>query len=210
MNCVIVDYGMGNLRSIQHKLRRIDVEAVVTADPKEIEQADLLFLPGVGHFAKGMQNLNELGLIPVLNRKVLEEKTPIMGICLGMQLLSKFSEEGNVEGLGWIDAKTIRFRFDDKEAQRKIPHIGWNYIQPARQSPLLDGIAPDQRFYFVHSYHLSCGDPSDVLTTTNYGYDFASSVHRENVFGTQFHPEKSHRRGMQLVKNFIEHSAALV
>ncbi|MBI5686981.1 MAG: imidazole glycerol phosphate synthase subunit HisH [Verrucomicrobia bacterium] len=206
MSCVIVNFGLGNLGSLQHKLRRAGIEAGISSRPDEIERARLLFLPGVGHFAMGMKNLRDYGLIPVLNKKVLEDKTPVMGICLGMQLMTKWSEEGDVAGLGWIPAVTRRFRFEGDAAGLKIPHIGWQPLQARRAGPLLDGVAPQQLFYFVHSYHVCCERQEDVLTTTHYGYDFVSAVSCGNILGTQFHPEKSHRRGMQLILNFVRNS----
>jgi glutamine amidotransferase len=197
----IVDCGMGNLRSIQYKLQRIEINALVTSQPKDIEKAEMLILPGVGHFASGMNNLREYGLIRILNKKVLEEKTPIMGICLGMQLLTRRSEEGDADGLGWIDAETKRF----KEINQRVPHVGWNTIIPRRESPLLAGVTAEQRFYFTHSYYVRCESEDAVLATTHYGLDFVSVVHKENIFGTQFHPEKSHRRGLELVRNFVRY-----
>jgi len=205
----IVDFGMGNLRSIQHKMLRMGIECAVSSEPAEVARAEVLVLPGVGHFARGMANLRHLGLIELLHQKVMAEKTPVMGICLGMQLFSKWSEEGEVEGLGWIDAVTRRFRFDGALAHLKIPHVGWNEIRPVRASPLLDSIESRQRFYFTHSYHVVCSNQADVLATTSYGYDFVSCVEQGHLFGTQFHPEKSHRRGMELVRNFVRRAARL-
>jgi glutamine amidotransferase len=199
---VIVDYGMGNLRSIQHKLQKIDIKAVVSSQVDDLEQATLLILPGVGHFGAGMNNLRQSNLLAVLNQKVLEQKVPIMGICLGMQLLTEWSEEGNSEGLGWLRAKTKKFRFPEDKAAPRIPHVGWNTIIPTGDSELLAGVGSDQRFYFTHSYYVECEEEA-VLATTNYGYDFVSVVHKENIFGTQFHPEKSHRRGIELIRNFV-------
>lgn len=201
---VIVDYGMGNLRSVQHKLHQIGIAARISASPAEIEQASMLLLPGVGHFAHAMHNLRQLQLLPVLNWKVLEAKTPIMGICLGMQLFTSYSEEGDVAGLGWIEGETRRFRFDGANNALRVPHVGWNTICARRESPLLKGVLSDQRFYFTHSYAVHCHCQDDVLTTTVYGYEFVSSVHREHIFGTQFHPEKSHRRGIEVIRNFVE------
>lgn len=208
MNCVIVDYGMGNLRSIQHKLKRAEISAAISSSAREVEAADLLILPGVGHFAQGMRNLKESGLLDVLHRRVVEEKTPVLGICLGMQLFTRHSEEGDVEGLGWINATTRRFRFDGFSPCPRVPHVGWNTVKPAQESALFEGVAPGQRFYFVHSYYVCCDDAADVLGTTLYGYEFASCVHRGNIFGTQFHPEKSHREGMRIISNFVGHCAA--
>jgi glutamine amidotransferase len=202
MKCIIIDYGMGNLRSIQHKLEKIGADADISSKPEELATADTLILPGIGHFYEGMKNLKEYGLIPVLNKKVLEDKTPILGICLGMQLFTSWSEEGNTEGLCWIDAITKKFQFEDKGSIR-VPHIGWNKIHFKRKNYLMEGVPPEQRFYFAHSYYVDCLNPDDVLTTTNYGVEFVSSLHRDNIFGTQFHPEKSHLEGMNIIKNFF-------
>ena len=201
----IIDYGMGNLRSIENKLQRIDTEVKITSDKEEIEKADKLILPGVGFFASGMKNLNESGLTTILNKKVIGEKTPILGICLGMQLFSSFSQEGNVEGLKWIDAKTYKFKFNDDNNGLKIPHMGWNSVAYYKKGQLFDGIdIIDNKFYFVHSYYVHCKDNENVLGVTNYGHNFASAVIKENIVGTQFHPEKSHKDGMQILKNFSE------
>jgi glutamine amidotransferase len=145
-------------------------------------------------------------MIPVLDRKVLRDHVPILGICLGMQLFSKFSEEGNAEGLGWIDARTVRFDFGDNGNNLKIPHMGWNSITVRKPSPVLDGIDLNANFYFVHSYHVRCNDAADVLATTGYGLEFASMVQRGNITGMQFHPEKSHFHGVHLLENFARGS----
>lgn len=202
-NIVIVDYGMGNLRSIQRKLLRHGVDSSVGASPQEIAAADRLIFPGVGHFAAGMANLRSSGLLKVLNEKVLKDRTPIMGICLGMQLFSKFSEEGDAEGLGWIDARTVKFRRNRANLPLKIPHVGWNTFRAVRPSPFFAGVEEDRKFYFTHSYHLECADPADVLTVTDYGYEFSSAVQRDNIFGVQFHPEKSHLEGLRVLLNFV-------
>jgi len=202
---VIVDYGVGNLGSIWNMLKKIGApEAIISSDPAEIEQAEKLILPGVGAFDTGMQKLRETGLIGLLNEKVLKAKTPTLGVCLGMQLMAKISEEGELPGLGWIDAEAIRFRFDPKESGLKIPHMGWNTIQVQREGTLFQDMYPDARFYFVHSYHVVAHNPDDVLTTTNYGYDFVSAIQRDHIMAAQFHPEKSHKFGMKLYKNFVE------
>jgi imidazole glycerol-phosphate synthase subunit HisH len=201
----IVDYGMGNLGSISNMLRKVGAEAVVSSDPAEIAAAAKLLLPGVGAFGRGMQNLRERGLIPLLNRKVLEEGTPVLGICLGMQLLTRRSEEGGGEGLGWIEADTVRFRFPSTAGRApRIPHMGWNVARVARESLLFAGVEGEQRFYFVHSYHVVCNTDNDVVTRTNYGYDFVSSVQHHNIMATQFHPEKSHKYGLRIIQNFIK------
>jgi glutamine amidotransferase len=203
---VIVDYGMGNLRSIRNKIERLDASVIISSNLDDIERADRLILPGVGAFDAAMTNLKRLGIIPVLNKKVLADRTPILGICLGMQLFSKFSEEGNVEGLGWIDARTIRFNFGGNGHGLKVPHMGWNSIDVRKPSLYLDGIDLNANFYFVHSYHVRCNDPDDVLATTSYGIEFASMVQRDNIIGAQFHPEKSHFHGVRLLENFARGS----
>lgn len=198
---VIVDYGMGNLRSILNKFERMEVEAAISSRAEDIERADKLVLPGVGAFDAAMQNLRQRGLIPVLEKKVLREHTPIMGICLGMQLFSQHSEEGTVDGLGWIPARTKKFSFNGSGL--RVPHMGWNSIAVDHGAPILDGLETGSRFYFVHSYHVCCDDPSDRLATTNYGIDFTSMVQHGNILGVQFHPERSHRYGAKLLENFV-------
>ena len=199
----IIDYRTGNLGSIQNILKRIGEESIITSDKNTIAQATKIILPGVGSFDTGMRNLIELDLVNVLNFKVLEEKIPVLGICLGMQLLSKGSEEGVLPGLGWIDAETRRFNFLDTQ-EYKIPHMGWNFVNLKRESKLFHEMYPDARFYFVHSFYFSPNDISDTLTSTSYEIEFTSAVERDNIIGVQFHPEKSHKFGMKLLKNFID------
>ena len=202
----IIDYGMGNLGSIANMLKRIGAPAIISSDPRQIEAADKLILPGVGAFDTGMCHLNESRLIDLLNRKVLSDNTPTLGVCLGMQLLTRRSEEGEMPGLGWIDGETIRFQFDPKKADLKIPHMGWNTIDVREPGVLLKKMADDARFYFVHSYHVVCQEESDISALTNHGYDFVSVVQHRNIMGAQFHPEKSHKFGMQLLTNFVEYA----
>jgi glutamine amidotransferase len=199
----IIDYKTGNLGSIQNILKRIGEESVVTSDKDEIARASKLILPGVGAFDTGMRNLTELDLIDILNEKVIVEKTPVLGICLGMQLLSKGSQEGSFPGLGWIDAETVRFRFEDT-IEYKIPHMGWNFIRQHKTSKLLDNMYPDARFYFVHSFFFRANIKEVVLASTTYEIEFTSAIERGNILGVQFHPEKSHKFGMKLLKNFID------
>ena len=201
---VVVDYGLGNLGSIANMLKKIGAHAVVSSDPAVVEKADKLILPGVGAFDAGMKNLETRGLIPLLNYRVLEQKTPILGVRLGMQLLCKRSEEGQLPGLGWLDAEVIRFKFDGNIANLKIPHMGWNTLAVRQPHPLFADLEAENRFYFVHSYHVVCADMGNVLAQTNYGFDFASAVVKDNIMGVQFHPEKSHKFGMRLYKNFAE------
>jgi len=199
----IIDYKTGNLGSIQNILKRIGEDSIVTSDKDEIARATKLILPGVGAFDTGMRNLTGLNLIDILSKKVIEEKIPVLGICLGMQLLSKGSEEGSLPGLGWIDASTVRFEFEDS-TEYKIPHMGWNFIRQHKTGRLFDNMYPDSRFYFVHSYFFSANDPEDVLTSTTYEIEFTSAIERGNILGVQFHPEKSHKFGMKLLKNFVD------
>ncbi len=197
---IIIDYGMGNLRSVQKAMERIKVPVKISASPDEILTADRIILPGVGHFERGIRNLKERSLFEVLNEVVVKKKKPILGICLGMQLMTDFSEEGNCEGFGWIKGQTKKFSFQGKE--RKIPHMGWNNLSFNRTVPLFNGITVDDFFYFVHSYYVSCNEEHDILAETNYGHKFVSSFQNENIFGCQFHPEKSHDAGILILKNF--------
>ncbi|MCX6250398.1 MAG: imidazole glycerol phosphate synthase subunit HisH [Bacteroidetes bacterium] len=200
---VIIDYGMGNLRSIHKKFQRIGYSAVVSGDINIIRQADKLILPGVGHFANAMKNLRELNLLELLNEMSLVKQLPILGICLGMQLLGKHSEEGFVDGLGWLDAEVKRFHVSDT-LKFKIPHMGWNTTDIKKSSPLLSNIPVNSLFYFVHSYHMNCNSQEDILATTCYDYEFVSAVQKNNIFGTQFHPEKSFDYGETILKNFAD------
>jgi glutamine amidotransferase len=201
---IVIDYEMGNIGSIINMIKKAGGEAVLSSDIARIETAEKLILPGVGSFDTGMQNLSKLGLIDVLRRRVIRDKAPILGICLGMQLLTEKSEEGALPGLGFISGQTVKFKFDNVNANLRIPHMGWNSVNIKKESPLFYEMYENPIFYFVHSYHIECNNPEDVLTTTNYGYEFTSSLQRENIFGTQFHPEKSHKYGLRLMKNFVE------
>ncbi len=204
MSIVIIDYGMGNLGSIANMLKKVGAKAVISSDIATIENADKLILPGVGAFDHGMRNLNELGLIPLLNTKVLQDKTPTLGVCLGMQLFSQKSEEGILSGLGWIEAETRRFNFNQEQLGLKVPHMGWNLINLKQPHPVFTDMYEEPRFYFVHSYHVVCQQRENILATSHYGYEFVSAVARENIVGVQFHPEKSHKFGMKLYRNFAE------
>ncbi len=191
---------MGNLRSVLKAFERNNLKATVSDKISDLEKSKKIVLPGVGHFKKGKENLDNLGLSDILNHKVKNDKTPILGICLGMQLMTMFSEEGNKEGLGWIDAKTIRFKFPDNKT--KIPHMGWNNIVKKKKHTILDSINSNDLFYFVHSYHVICNKSEDVLSKSHYGFEFVSSFQKENIIGIQFHPEKSHDNGLKILKSF--------
>ena len=197
----IVDYGMGNLRSVAKVVSRLGAEIRVSSDPVDLRWAERLILPGVGAFPDAMRSLRELRLLDALNEEVLTRKKPILGICLGMQLMARSSTElGETEGLGWFDARMVPF---DRSKGIRVPHIGWNRVQVTRPVPLLDGFDDGSFCYFVHSYHMLCNDPAAVVATTAYGGDFVSVIARDNIFGTQFHPEKSQAAGSIVLINFV-------
>ena len=201
---VIVDYGVGNLASIRNMFKKVGVEAVISSSPSDVATATKLVLPGVGAFDAAMQQLNRSGVREPLEQRVLADHVPILGLCLGMQLLTEGSEEGSMSGLGWIAATSRRFRFDGASATLKVPHMGWNRVHTRAGKSLVAALPAESRFYFVHSYHLSCRNEDDVAATTHYGYDFPSVIQRDHIMGTQFHPEKSHRFGMILLQTFAE------
>lgn len=201
---VIIDFGMGNLGSIYNMLKYLEAEVMISSKVSDIENADKLILPGVGAFDNGMKNLRNLDLISYLEKKVFNERTPILGICLGMQLLTKKSEEGTSAGLGWVDAETIKFSFDKEKNNLKVPHMGWNSVKIKNSRSLFNNMSSDAKFYFVHSYYVVCHNEQEILTTTFHGYDFVSAFQSNNIFGVQFHPEKSHKFGMNLFHNFIQ------
>ncbi|MGC8667508.1 MAG: imidazole glycerol phosphate synthase subunit HisH [Chthonomonadales bacterium] len=199
---VIVDYGMGNLLSVFHAFEMVGAEAVVTRDAHEILSADRVVLPGVGAFGDCMTNLRRFGLIEVLN-KVRESGRPVLGICLGMQAMAAWSDEGGRhEGLGWFDAGVVRLTPSD--TAYRVPHVGWNDIRWRRESPLFAGLPDNPDFYFVHSYAVRCASPGDVEAECDYGGIFTAAVRKENLFATQFHPEKSQDYGLQLLANFLD------
>lgn len=203
---VILDYGMGNLGSHLNMIRKIGCNNVIASSRiEDLKSAEKIVIPGVGAFDSGMNNLNHLGLIEILNYKVLEEKTPVLGICLGMQLFAMSSDEGENKGLSWIDSKVVRFNFKEKKRSLKIPHMGWNTIRLKKKTALFKGMEnAENRFYFVHSFHMIFDQNDYIVATSNYGYDFPAVIQKDNIFGTQFHPEKSHKFGIQLYKNFLE------
>lgn len=199
---VVIDYGMGNSGSVVNMLKRIGQEVILTSSVAEIEKAEKLILPGVGSFDNGMENLHKYGLIEVLNEKVQQQGTPILGICLGIQLFMESSDEGDLPGLGWISGRAVRFDAVTLGDALRIPHMGWNYIKPAKPHYLTADLEADARFYFVHSYYVRCNNQEDVLTTTSYGMDFVSAVAKDSIIGVQFHPEKSLRWGMNVFRRF--------
>ena len=200
----MVDYGTGNVGSLGNMLRKIGQTATLASTPEVLERADAILLPGVGAFDRGMGNLQASGLLETLTRRVQGDGVPVLGICLGMQLLARSSEEGTLPGLGWIDAVCQKFTFPPEDRQHKVPHMGWNAVQPRSGENLFSDMEPGALFYFVHSYHVVCADSDDVLGVSEYGGAFTSAVRRGNIFGVQFHPEKSLRFGMRLLRNFCE------
>ena len=199
----IVDYGVGNLASIKNMLKRVGREVRISTCEQDIREADKLILPGVGAFDTCARKLQESGFLEVLNKKVLEEKTPVLGVCVGMQLLTEGSEEGTLPGLGWIKGRNIKFRSDQLAAGLKIPHMGWTDVVVNRSSPLFTDMHNEPRFYFVHSYHAQLENENDALIYATHGYRFVAGIERANILGVQFHPEKSHKYGMRLLENFV-------
>jgi glutamine amidotransferase len=201
---VIVDYGMGNLGSILNMLKKIGAKAAISGSPADIEAADKLILPGVGAFDAAMRRLGDSGLRPLLDEQVLVKKKPVIGLCLGMQLLTEGSEEGTLPGLGWIGGTTKRFRFPAELAHLKVPHMGWNRVRTAEGKTLVEELPDPSRFYFVHSFYVELRDQADAAAWTHYGHDFVSMIQQGHIMGTQFHPEKSHKFGIRLLRNFAE------
>jgi len=195
----IIDYKMGNLGSVLNMLKYLGIEAEIESDPEKINEATKLILPGVGAFDEAMNNINKSGIRQALDDSIINKKTPVLGICLGMQLLTMGSDEGKLEGLSYIPAKTKKFQLDK---DLKVPHMGWNYLTKISTHQLTDGITKKNKFYFVHSYHVEVEDDKYSLLKTEYGREFDSAIVSGHIIGVQFHPEKSHRNGMQLLKNF--------
>jgi glutamine amidotransferase len=198
----IINYNLGNPKSIKNMLAYLGIQSRISANHADIASADRLILPGVGHFQHGMQQIEHLCLAELLMKEALENKKPILGICLGMQLLTKYSEEGNLAGLGLIDAQTKKFDFNDLSL--KVPHMGWNTITFQKESAINSGVFDQPRYYFVHSYYVECSNQEDILCTSQYGQEFVSGFQHKNIFGFQFHPEKSHKFGLELLANFCK------
>jgi glutamine amidotransferase len=200
----IINYGIGNLLSVKNMLKKAGVtDVVITNDREEVSRADKIILPGVGHFDYGMKKLKASPCYEVLHKKALEEKVPVLGICLGAQLLTKGSEEGTEKGLGWIDADTVKFEVGRFEEKLPVPHMGWTAIKYAPH-PLFMNMYEAPRFYFVHSFFLKPAKPEYLLCESVYGHPFASGIYNDNIYGVQFHPEKSHKFGLKLLENFVK------
>ncbi len=196
---------MGNLGSIRNMLKKLGEASIITSDQQEIKQATRLILPGVGAFDSGMTRLADLDLISLLNQKVLEDKVPVLGICLGIQLMTKSSMEGVLSGLGWFDAETVKFDLTGISGKYPLPNMGWRQVFIRKDIPLFEGLDEDLWFYFVHNYHVSTNYAELISMTAEYGYEFNASLANENILGVQFHPEKSHNYGLRLLHNFIKY-----
>jgi len=201
---VVVDYRMGNIGSVLNMLKKIGAPSIFSSDRQDIEKADKLILPGVGSFDKAMQNIGQSGLGDILTERILKEKIPVLGICLGMQIMAGKSGEGELPGLGWVDAEVVRFRPPDNDQRLRVPHMGWNIVSAVKESRLFPATSQRPRFYFVHSYHVVCSDQADVTATCRHGCEFVCAFEKDNIYGVQFHPEKSHIFGLDLLKRFVE------
>ena len=201
----IVDYGCGNLGSIQNMLKKLGEDSVITSDTELIDQATRLILPGVGSFDTGMTNLKKHNLISCLNKKVIEESVPILGICLGFQLMTNSSTEGSLGGLGWFDAETIKFDLSENEIKYPLPNIGWRKTNINKDIPLHSELDDDTWFYYVHNYHVITNDEKLISLTSTYGHDYIAALSNKNILGVQFHPEKSHKYGLCLFSNFLNY-----
>ncbi|MBN2459958.1 imidazole glycerol phosphate synthase subunit HisH [Candidatus Woesearchaeota archaeon] len=200
---VIINYGLGNLFSVLGAVEKLGFKAKISSKIKDMEKADKLILPGVGAFSDGMKNLHELGLVEPLTKLVVENKKPILGICLGCQLMAKESDEfGHNQGLGWIDGSVIRLETENKEL--RVPHVGWDELLQRKKSTLFEGIPEDALFYYTHSFHIKCKNVNDILGECDYGGLFTAAFCHNNIYGTQFHPEKSQLHGLNLLRNFLE------
>lgn len=200
----IINYGFGNIQAIQRLYKNIHIPTVVVEHPHELEHVQKIILPGVGSFDFAVRALQESGLKQALEQKVLQEKLPLLGICVGMQLLAESSEEGVLPGLGWVPGRVKKFNPAVSSCPMSVPHMGWNAIRPLQQHPLLAGIEPEVGYYFLHSYYFDNQYPEDGLASTEHGLEFTCAVHKGHIYGVQFHPEKSHANGVRLLKNFAE------
>lgn len=201
---VIIDYGVGNIGSIRNMIRKVGGKPSIGATRKDIEKAEMLILPGVGAFDTGINHLRASGLWDILNQRVLEDRIPVLGICLGAQLMTRSSDEGAEMGLGWLDAQTLRMDFTGIEGKWPLPNVGWRNVSARNGYVMLDGMHETPRFYFVHSYYLAANDPALITMSANYGFDYACGLHQGNIHCAQFHPEKSHAFGMQFFRNFLK------
>ena len=207
MSISVLDTGIGNIKSVCNMIIKVGGNVDIISSPEKIADANAIIMPGIGAFDYAMKTLSSNGWIDALSKHALIEKKTILGICLGMQIMTRGSEEGTLDGLGFVEADTVKFNFVSKKDKKRIPNMGWNLAKVQRANNLFEP-TNDNQFYFANSYHIVCDNEQDILTTTNYGYDFTSSFQKENIIGVQFHPEKSHKHGYDFFKKFIKHFAA--
>lgn len=200
----LIDYGVGNINAFVNVYKRVDVPVKIAKTKEDLIGAEKLILPGVGHFDHAMTQLNNSGMRDTLDKMVLVDKIPVIGICVGMQMMANSSDEGTMEGLKWIDASVRKFDESKINQVTRLPHMGWNDVKPVKDLPLFNGLEQDAIFYFLHTYYFECNNPNDVMAVTEYGSEFASAAHHENKYGIQFHPEKSHSYGEILLQNFAK------
>lgn len=200
----ILSYGLGNVKAFFNVYKELNIPCVIAEDPATLARADRIILPGVGSFDHAMQRLKASGLFETLHDAVIGQGKPVMGICVGMQMLARSSEEGNEPGLGWVDGEVVKISFADAGQRGLLPHMGWSTITPRNGEPLLEGLDSELGFYFLHTYCFRCDDPTDVIATADYASPFHCAVRNNNIYGVQFHPEKSHHNGIRLLKNFAE------
>lgn len=200
----LIDYGVGNINAFVNVYKRVDVPIRIAKTPQDLEDAQKLILPGVGHFDYAMEMLNNSGMRDKLDELVLEKKIPVIGICVGMQMMANHSDEGKLQGLKWIDASVKKFDESKINQVTRLPHMGWNDVKPVKDMELFKGLEDDSIFYFLHSYYFECNNHSDIMAVSEYGGEFTSAAHHENKYGIQFHPEKSHHYGEILLHNFAK------
>jgi len=200
----LIDYGVGNIRAFANIYKQLDIPYKIASTVEDLSDCTKVVLPGVGAFDHAMEKLHQSGMKEKLDELVLEKKMPVVGICVGMQMLAKRSDEGSSAGLGWIDGEVKKFDVTKIQYATHLPHMGWNDVVPSKVNPILKGLETDAKFYFLHSFYFSCNNEQDVIASTDYGINFTCAVNNENIFGVQFHPEKSHHYGITLLKNFSE------